>query len=131
MEWDNYRYKIQGYCAGKGMSTMLKKSYESPKNQEDQELQEWLLGILLQTTEDVAGMVVRPFAERGDGVGAWRALISRYGNDSLELRQAKQIEYTQKVYELKCKDRRYLLDTVHVLEHLFVELDKLECELPD
>ncbi len=46
-----------------------------------------LLGILLQTTQDVAGMVVRPFAEEGDGVGAWRALISRYGNDSVELRQ--------------------------------------------
>ncbi len=77
------------------------------------------------------GMVFRPFAEAGDGVGAWRALITRYGNDSLELRQAKQIEYTQKVYEVKCEDRQHLLDTVHVLEHLFVELDKLECELPD
>ncbi len=131
MEWDNYRYKIQGYCAEKGMSAMLKKSYVSPKNrEEDQELQEWLMGILLQTTEDVVRMVVRPFAERGDGVGAWRALISRYGNDSLELRQAKQIEYTQKVYNVKYEDRRDLLDTMHVLEHLFVGLDKLECELP-
>ncbi len=132
MEWDNYRYKLQGYCAARGMSALLKRRYVPPKNPaEDEELQEGLMGILLQTTEDVAGMVVRPFAEDGDGVGAWRALITRYGNDSLEPRQAKQIEYTQKVYKLKYEDRHYLLDTMHVLEHLFVELDKLECELPD
>ncbi len=35
--------------------------------------------------------------EGRDGVGAWRALITRYGNESLELQQAKQIEYQQKV----------------------------------
>ncbi len=58
MGWDNYRYKIQGYCAAKGMAVMLKESYRRPKNrEEDQELQDWLMGILLQTTEDVAGMM--------------------------------------------------------------------------
>eukprot|EP01084_Bolivina_argentea_P069223 126012_1 len=114
------------------MSILLKKSYVPTKDwEEERELQEGLIGILLQTTEDVAGMVVRPFAEDGDGVGAWRALITRYGNDSLELRQAKQIEYTQKVHEVKCKGREDLLDMVHIMEHLFVELDKLECKLPD
>ncbi len=51
------------------------------------------MGILLQTNGDMAGVVVRPFARKRDGVGAWRALITRYGNESLELQQAKQIEY--------------------------------------
>ncbi len=134
--WDNYRYAIQGYCAEKGLPALLRIKYDNSVKSEDEEtsddeLQGWLMGILLRTTEDVAGMVVRPFAEEGNGVGAWRALISRYGNDSLELRQANQIEYTQKVYEMKCEDRCTLLDNMHVLEHLFVELDKLECELPD
>ncbi len=30
MEWDNYRYKIQGYCAAKGVAAMLKKSVKVP-----------------------------------------------------------------------------------------------------
>ncbi len=134
MQWDNYCYAIQGYCTSRGMSALLKPGYSSSKDSKDQgdhELTEKLMGILLQTTRDLAGMVVHPFADGGDGVGAWRALISRYGNDRLELRQVKQIECTQKVYEMKCEGRRTLLDNMHVLEHLFVELDKLECELPD
>ncbi len=59
------------------------------------------------------------------------ALITRYGNDSKELRQARQIEYTQRVLETECKDRGSNLDTVHTLEHFFTELEKLECGLPD
>ncbi len=50
---------------------MLNKSYAYPKNpEEDKDFHEGFMGILLQTTEGVAGMVVRPFAEEGDGVGA-------------------------------------------------------------
>ncbi len=45
-----------------------------------------LMGTLLQTTRGMAGMVARPFTDKGDGVGAWKALIARYGNDSSELR---------------------------------------------
>ncbi len=76
-------------------------------------------------------MLVRPFAKKRDGVGAWRALITRYGNESLELQQAKQIEYQQKVLEVKCAGRDGILDTMHRFEHLFTELDKLNCVLPD
>ncbi len=89
------------------------------------------MGILLQTNRDMAGVVVRPFAKKRDGVGAWRALITRYGNESQELQQAKQIEYQQKVFEVKCSGRDGILDTMHRLEHLFTELDKLDCVLPD
>ncbi len=89
------------------------------------------MGILLQTKRDMAGVVVRPFSKKRDGVGAWRARITRYGNESLELQQAKQIEYQQKVFEVKCTSRDGILDTMHRLEHLFTELDKLNCVLPD
>ncbi len=131
MQWDNYRYAVEGYCIRGEMSDLLKPDYVSSPDQEDRELQEKLLGILLQTNRDMAGVVVRPFAKRRDGVGAWRALITRYGNESLELQQAKQIEYQQKVSEVKCTGRDGMLDTMHRLEHLFSELDKLDCVLPD
>ncbi len=130
MQWDNYRYAVQGFCASKGMSTLLKPEYVTPKDQEGNELQERFMGVLLQTTRDLAGMVVRPYADAGDGVGAWRALIARYGNDNKELRQAKQIEYVQKVFETRCAERDGILDTMHTLEHLFMEMDKLDCALP-
>ncbi len=76
-------------------------------------------------------MVVRPFTEKGDGVGAWKALIARYGNDSVELVSARQIEYQKMLEDVKCDSRDKILDTVHTVEHLFTELDKLECCLPD
>ncbi len=107
--WDNYRYAIQGYCAVNGLSKLLRKTYLQVKREDgdvsDQELQDKLLGILLQTTRDVAGMVVRPFTEKGDGVGAWKALIDRYGNDSVELRRARQIEYQKMLEDVKCDSR--------------------------
>ncbi len=131
MKWDNYRYAVEGYCIRGGLSALLEPNYVTPPGQENQELQEKLMGILLQTNRDMAGVVVRPFAKNRDGVGAWRALITRYGNESLELQQAKQIEYQQKVFEVKCAGRDGILDTMHKLEHLFTELDKLDCILPD
>ncbi len=71
--WDNYRYAIQGYCAGKGLSALLRLKYPHVKGEgeekPDHDLQDKLMGILLQTTRDVAGMVVRPFAEEGMGSG--------------------------------------------------------------
>ncbi len=115
--WDNYRYAIQGYCAGKGLSALLRIKYDNSVKSEgeetpDSELQDKLMGILLQTTRDAAGMVVCPFAEKGDGVGAWRALITRYGNDSGELRQARQIEYQKKLENVACGNRKAILDMV-------------------
>ncbi len=92
MRWDNYRYAVQGFCASKGMSALLRPECVTPKDQEGCELQERLMGVLLQT-RGLAGVVLRPFADGGDGVGASKALIARYGNDNLKLRQAKQIEY--------------------------------------
>ncbi len=49
----------------------------------------------------------------------------------MELQQAKQNEYQQKVFELKYVGRDGILDTMHTLEHLFNQLDKLDCVLPD
>ncbi len=133
--WDNYRYAIQGCCAGKDLSALLRTTYDNVKSEggetPDGELQDKLMGILLQTTRDVAGMVVRPFAEEGDGVGAWRALITRYGNDSGELRQARQIEYQKRLENVECSSRNDILDMTHMAEHIFCELDKLKCALPD
>ncbi len=75
------------------MSASLKKSYMYPESsEEDKDFHEGLMVILLQTKDDVAGMVVQALSEKGMG----------WGNDSLELRQVKQVEYTQKVYEIKC-----------------------------
>ncbi len=36
-------------------------------------------------------------------------LITRYDNESLEQQQAKQIEYQQKVFEVKCSGRDGIL----------------------
>ncbi len=130
MQWDNYHYSVQGFVASRGLSALLRPEYTSSKDQEDRELKERLMGILLQTTRDLAGMVVRPYADAGDGIGAWRALIARYGNDNRELRQVKQIEYVQKVFETRCVERDGISDTIHTLEHLFTEMDKLDCILP-
>ncbi len=45
-DWDNYRYAIHGYCAGKGLSALLKKTYHPVKQENgdatDQDLQEML-----------------------------------------------------------------------------------------
>ncbi len=131
MQWDNYSYAVQGVCTSRGLSALLWPEYTSPKDQEDRELKEKLMGILLQTTRDLAGMVVHPYADAGDGVGAWRALLARYGNDNRELRQTKQIEYVQKVFETRCVERNGILGTMHTLEHLFTEMDKLDCILPE
>ncbi len=79
MVWENCRYAIQGYYSMKGLGALLKYGYKRPVRS-DKEFQEKilkLLGILLQTTKDVAGLVVRPFADKGDGVEAWKALMSR------------------------------------------------------
>ncbi len=132
MQWDNYRYAVQGYCASRGLSALLRPGHTSPTDQGDRELKERLMGrILLQTTRDLAGVVVRPFADGGGGVRAWRALIARYGNDNLELRQEKQIEYMQKIFETRYTERGGILDMIHTLEHLFTEMDKLDCMLPE
>ncbi len=123
-EWEDYKYTIYGYCVERGMSVLLKKNYIRPKDpEEDRERQDALMGVLLQTTRDAAGKLVRSFIDEGDGVGAWRALITRYGNDSPELKQAKQIELIQKVVDIRCKDRvayciqQYAFCTVSVLQN--------------
>ncbi len=91
MAWGNYRYAVQGHCAAKGLGALLMPNFEAPK--EGEFLKDYydriqkLLGVLLQTTRDLAGLVVRPYCDVGDGVGAWKALIQRYGNDSGELRR--------------------------------------------
>ncbi len=58
-------------------------------------------------------------------------LITRYGNDSIELKQARQIEYQKKLDDVQCCNRKGILDVVHMAEHLFSELDKIDCCLPD
>ncbi len=64
MQWDNYRYAVEGYCIRAGLSSLLGADYVPPPGQEDQELQEKLMGILLQTNRDMAGVVVCPFAKK-------------------------------------------------------------------
>ncbi len=74
-----------------------------------------LMGVLLQTTRDIAGLVVRPFADTGNGVEAWRALISRCGNDSTELRRARQIEYQKMLESTECMEMASLTHRVRGL----------------
>ncbi len=31
--WDNYRYAIQGYCAGKGLLALLRTTYDNVKSE--------------------------------------------------------------------------------------------------
>ncbi len=54
------------------------------------------------TTRDMAGTVVRPFANSGDGIGAWKSLITRYGNESKKLQRAEQIEHQRMLYAVRC-----------------------------
>ncbi len=133
MKWGNYRYAIQGYCSIKGLGALFLPGYKRPVRADEdfQEKNAKLMGILLQTTKDVAGLVVRPFADGGDGIGAWKALISRYGNDSKELRRARQIEFQRMLEATECVDREGILDMLHTADHLFRELQKLECPLPE
>ncbi len=117
----------------KGLGVLLKHGYERPVRL-DEEFQEKilrLLGTFLQPTMDVAGLVVRPFADKGDGVEAWKALIPRYGNDSKELQRAHQIEYQRMLESTECVDREGILDMAHTADHLFQELEKLNCTLPE
>ncbi len=51
--------------------------------------------------------------------------------ESLELQHAKKIKYQQKVFEVKYVGRDGILDTMHTSEHLFNQLDKFDCVLPD
>ncbi len=131
--WGNYRYAIQGYCAMRGLGTLLLPQFKAEEipHSEYTDKNTKLMGVLLLTTRDVAGLVVRSFADEGNGVEAWRALISRYGNDSMELRRARQIEHQRMLESTECMDRDGILDIVHTADHLFEELEKLGCPLPE
>ncbi len=102
----------------KGLGALLKHGYKwvVRSDKEFQEKKLRLLGILLQATKGVAELVVRPFADKGDWVEAWKALISRYGTDSKELQSAHQIEYQRMPESTKCEDREGILDMVHTAE---------------
>ncbi len=47
----------------------------------DEEDIDMLMSIILRFTRGEAGKITRPFARKGDGVGAWRALTEHYGNE--------------------------------------------------
>ncbi len=48
-----------------------------------------------------------------------------------ELQRARQIEYQRILESTECVDQEGILDMVHTADHLFQELDKLKCTLPE
>ncbi len=66
--WDNYRYTIQGYCDGKGLSALLRIKYDNSVKSEggetpDGELQDKFMGQdpqRAQLTELFSGSSCRP-----------------------------------------------------------------------
>ncbi len=43
VQWDNYRYAVQGYCTSRGLSALLRPGYTSPRDQGDREPKEKLM----------------------------------------------------------------------------------------
>ncbi len=93
-------------------------------------LSSMLVLSLINSTGIQRSIVTDRLRYEKDGVGAWRALITRYGNDSGELRQARQIVYHKRLENVGCSSRNDILDMTHMAEHIFCELDKLKCALP-
>ncbi len=90
-----------------------------------------LMSIILHFTRGEAGKVVRSFARKGDGVGAWRALASHYGNECKELRQARLIECSRLLEKVTCQGKEDIPAMVIELEHIFGEFEDLGCPYPN
>ncbi len=75
--------------------------------------------------------MVRPFARSGDGIGAWKALMSQYGHESKELRQARLLECMRRLSNLNCECREKISSFVVELDHLFGEFEALDCTYPE
>ncbi len=86
------------------------------------------MSILLRVTRGEAGKVVRPFARKGGGITAWRAITSQYGHESKDLRQARLLECTRRLTKLNCVSREKTPTFVLELDHLFGEFVALDCE---
>ncbi len=127
--WDDFRYALQGYCGERGLAALLREDNDVKHAPEDQ--QDLLISILLRVTRGEAGKVVRPFARKGDGIAAWRALMSQYGHESKDLRQARLLECTRRLTNLNCVSREKISTFVLELDHLFGEFEALDCEYPE
>ncbi len=67
--WDDFRFALQGYCGERGLSSLMRE--EVKIEDVDEEDNDMLMFIILRFTRGGAGKIARPFARKGDGVGAW------------------------------------------------------------
>ncbi len=74
--WDDFRFALQGYCGDRGLSYLIR---DEVKTEEvNDAANDMLMSIILRFTRGEAGKIVRPFAKKGDGASAWRALTIHY-----------------------------------------------------
>ncbi len=90
-----------------------------------------LMSIILRFTRGEAGKIVRPFARKGDGVSAWRALTEHYGNECKDRRQARIIECARMLEKITCRGKEDIAAIVIEMDHVFAEFEDLQCPYPD
>ncbi len=128
--WDDFRFALQGYCGEKHLSYLMRD--EVKMEDIDEGDNDTLMSILLRFTRGEAGKVVRPFAQEGDKISACHALIlSHYGNECKELKQARLTECARLLDRVACRDREGISAMVIELDHLFGEFEALECPYQD
>ncbi len=127
--WDDFRFALQGYCGEKGLSSLMREGVKVEGV--DEEESDMLMSIILRFTRGEAGKITRPFARKGDGVGAWKALTEHYGNESKELRQARLIECSRLLERIACRGKEDIPTMVIELDHIFGEFEDLGCPYPD
>ncbi len=128
--WDDFRFALQGYCGERGLSYLIRdevKKEEANDNDNDNDL---LMSIILRSTRGEAGKIVRPFAKRGDGTSAWRALAQHYGNECKDRRQARIIECAKMLEKTACRSKEDITSMVVELDHIFSEFEELGCPYP-
>ncbi len=127
--WDDFRFALQGYCGERGLSYLIRDEVKTEEvNDADNDM---LMSIILRFTRGQAGKIVRPFAKKGDGASAWRALIVHYGNECKDRRQTRIIECSKMLEKIACRGKEEISSMVVELDHVFREFKELDCPYPD
>ncbi len=127
--WDDFRYALQGYAGERGLSYLVREKVK--QEDADDKDNDMLMSIILRFTRGEAGKIARPFASKGDGVGAWKALTEHYGNECQDRRQARIIECAKILERIACRGKEDITAMVLELDHVFAEFEDLECPYPD
>ncbi len=124
--WDHFRFALQGYCGERGLSYLIRDEVKIEEVKEN----DLLMSIILRFTRGEAGKIVRPFAKKGDGTSAWRALVEHYGNECKDRRQARIIECAKMLEKIACRSKEDITTMVIDLDHIFSEFEELGCSYP-